>query len=170
MTKSLSLPARWRFFESYADAIELIDKRLGRQDAEHFLYGIYEYSSWGREPDLDYNNDVIAIAWALVKPNLESSVKRHADGAMGGKKKAENQKRKEEDTDMTPDEKKRLKKLTSAMGKVYKATTTSDLPDYEEEDLLPDYIYEDQAAYMDDDYERRRQALQDEIDVEGWIG
>lgn len=147
MNNNISLPARWRFWESYADAIEVLADE-DCQKAKDFLFAIYEYSSWGREPNLDLSDPMIRMAWALVKPNLESSVARHANGKAGGKKGG--RPKKQQAPDVTPDA------LADAMAICYEP--------------IPDDVLEAQAAYMSEESERDREALQQLAEAEAWIG
>jgi hypothetical protein len=147
MNNNISLPARWRFWESYADAIEVLAGE-DRQKAKDFLFAIYEYSSWGREPDLDFSDPMTKMAWALVKPNLESSVARHANGKAGGKKGGRPKKQKTPELDSDA--------LADAMAICYEP--------------VPDDVLESQAAYMSDEYEREREALRQVAEAEAWIG
>lgn len=147
MNNNISLPARWRFWESYADAIEVLADE-DCQKAKDFLFAIYEYSSWGREPDLDFSDPMTKMAWALVKPNLESSVVRHANGKAGGKKGGRPKKQKTPELDSNA--------LADAMAICAEP--------------IPDDVLEAQAAFMSAEDERERELLRMEIEAENWIG
>lgn len=168
MTNHISAPCRWTFFESYARALDTLKAHdIGK--AKDLLFAMYEYSSWGLQPDLDFNDPTVAMAWALVEPNLDSSVKNHTCGSHGGRAKAANSqlKGKENMMAMTTDDMKRVKKLAKAMGNVYEATT---VPEYDEDALLPDWDFEAHSAFISEDDEREREMYRAECEAFEMLG
>ena len=169
MTKQLSLPARWTMWESFSTSIYGLAKK-DREAAKEVLLQMMLYASYGEEPDFTEFGDKDGHLQAVFDAhrfNLDSSVQSCASGKRGGQKKAENARRKEQNegkgNDMiNKDEMKRVKKMARAMGGVYEATT---IEDWHDDALLPDYVYEDQAAFMSDDYERRREIVQAECEA-----
>lgn len=166
---NLSMPARWTMWENFSTTIAGLAKH-DEQAAKDLLFGMWKYASWGEEPDFG-DNYWLKGCFDGVRFNLDASVKSCMNGKKGGQAKAANAKKKEEDSrreaDMNKEESKRLRKLTRSMGNLYEATV---IPEYGDDDVLPDWEYESQAAYMDAEYERKREMLQAEIDAECWIG
>jgi hypothetical protein len=107
------MPARWKFWESYSNALEVL-AATDEEKAKDFLWAVYRYSSWGEVPE--FNDANLAMSWELIKPNLDNSVKAHASGATG-KKKAEANKRKK--SALNDEERKSVRRMTKAMGKLY---------------------------------------------------
>lgn len=76
------MAAKMTFFRSYWEAARMLpDDERGR-----FLEGILAYAFDGDEPDFE---GVLAMAWVLVKPNLDSSARQSEAGRRGGAKQAD---------------------------------------------------------------------------------
>lgn len=76
------MAAKMTFFRSYWEAARMLpDDERGR-----FLEGILAYAFDGEEPDFE---GVLAMAWVLVKPNLDSSARQSEAGRRGGAKQAD---------------------------------------------------------------------------------
>lgn len=72
------------FFRSYFTAIRRIKKKTDRCDAYDALF---DYAFSDILPDLEALPDAAAIAFDLVKPNLDSSKRKAEFGSKGGKAK-----------------------------------------------------------------------------------
>lgn len=89
---------QFTFYESFFKAV----KRIKDPEARAQAYdAICAYALYGNEPEIDDLPDCAAIAFELIKPNLDSSRKKAENGKAGGKskksqsKKEANQKQKE---------------------------------------------------------------------------
>lgn len=71
------------FFESYYEAAQLMEP----EERTDFYQSMFAYVFDGVEPVLD--GRVQQIAWLLVKPNLESSLKKQEVGSLGGRPKSD---------------------------------------------------------------------------------
>ena len=93
--------SQFTFYASFAEAADLIKKKTDRCD---FYDVLKDYALYGKEPDLLQTPDVVAVAFKLIKPTLDASVRK----AEGGKKKASKEdagkmaKRCKEDTGKIP--------------------------------------------------------------------
>lgn len=76
---------QFTFYRSFADAVKRIKKDADRAKAYDAIcnYALYEV-----EPDLDNLPDAAAIAFALIKPNLDASKRKSDSGKSGGRPKA----------------------------------------------------------------------------------
>ena len=74
------------FYLSFYKAIRRIRKKTDRCDAYDALF---DYAFSGTEPDMDKLPDAAAIAFELVKPNIDASNKKASSGAKGGTAKSE---------------------------------------------------------------------------------
>lgn len=72
---------QFTFYESFFSAIGRIKKKADRCDAYDALCA---YALYGTPPDLDGLPDTAAIAFELIKPNLDSSRKKATSGKKGG--------------------------------------------------------------------------------------
>lgn len=89
---------QFTFYRSFFDAIRRIRKKADKADAYDALC---DYALYGTEPDLSALPDAAAIAFELIRPNLDAA-KRKADGGKKGrepKDTAESCERYAEDTD-----------------------------------------------------------------------
>lgn len=77
--------SQFTFFLSFAKAAERIKKKTDRCD---FYDIVKNYALYGEAPDLENCADSVAIAFELIKPNLDSSRKKAQSGKEGGSKKA----------------------------------------------------------------------------------
>ena len=75
---------QFTFYESFFKAVSRIKKKADRCDAYDV---ICEYAMHGTEPDLDNLPDSVAIAFELVRPNLDASRKKAINGKRGGRPK-----------------------------------------------------------------------------------
>jgi hypothetical protein len=69
------------FYLSFYKAIRRIKKKTDRCDAYDALF---DYAFSGIAPDLDNLPDAAAIAFELVKPNIDASNKKASSGSKGG--------------------------------------------------------------------------------------
>lgn len=76
--------SQFTFYESFYKAA----KRIKDPSERAKVYdSICEYALYGKDPDLDSLPDISAIAFELIKPNLDASRKRAESGKIGGSKK-----------------------------------------------------------------------------------
>lgn len=75
---------QFTFYESFYKAVKRIKDPESRAQAYD---AICAYALYGQEPNLDSFSDFSAIAFELVKPNLDSSRKKAENGKAGGSKK-----------------------------------------------------------------------------------
>lgn len=73
--------SQFTFYESFRKAIGRIKKKQDRADAYD---AICDYALYGIEPDLGNMADAAAIAFELIRPNLDAS-RRKASGGSSGK-------------------------------------------------------------------------------------
>ncbi len=73
--------SQFTFYESFYNALRRIKKKADRAEAYD---AICAYALFGTEPDMDALSDSVAIAFALVKPNLEASRRKAVSGKKGG--------------------------------------------------------------------------------------
>ena len=78
--------AQFTFYRSFANALRRIRKDADRAKAYD---AICDYALDGKEPDLSGLPDSAAIAFELVKPNLDASKRKAESGKRGGKAKQE---------------------------------------------------------------------------------
>lgn len=76
--------SQFTFYDSFYRALSRIKKKADRADAYD---AIVTYALTGVEPDLDKMPDSAAIAFEVIKPNLDASRKKAANGKLGGKSK-----------------------------------------------------------------------------------
>ena len=75
---------QFTFYESFYKAA----KRIKDPSARAEVYeAICEYALYGDEPDIDALSEMAAIAFELIKPNLDASRKKAESGKLGGTKK-----------------------------------------------------------------------------------
>lgn len=75
---------QFTFYESFYKAVKRIKDPESRAQAYD---AICSYALYGQEPNLDSFSDFSAIAFELIKPNLDSSRKKAENGKAGGSKK-----------------------------------------------------------------------------------
>lgn len=75
---------QFTFFASFAKAAERIRKKTDRCE---FYDVVKDYALYGKEPDLDGLPDSVAVAFELVRPNLDASRRKAESGKNGGKSK-----------------------------------------------------------------------------------
>ncbi len=75
---------QFTFFASFAKAAERIRKKNDRCE---FYDVVKDYALYGKEPDLDGLPDSVAVAFELVRPNLDASRRKAESGKNGGKSK-----------------------------------------------------------------------------------
>lgn len=147
MTNQIAFPAQWKFWETFSTDIEAIAQE-DREAAKELLFAMYEYASWGREPEFPAEYKAKHLDWAFnpMRINLDNSVKACTNGKLGGKKKAANakKKQKEEAPEIDPNELKRAKRATRAMGSLYQTVVQDD--DFS----IPDDVLEEQAGWAED--------------------
>lgn len=75
---------QFTFYESFYKAA----KRIKDPSARAEVYdAICEYALYGNEPEIDALSEMAAIAFELIKPNLDASRKKAESGKLGGTKK-----------------------------------------------------------------------------------
>lgn len=72
---------QFTFYESFFTALRRIRRKSDRADAYD---AICAYALYGTEPDLDKLSDSAAIAFSLVRPNLDASRRKAKSGKAGG--------------------------------------------------------------------------------------
>lgn len=75
---------QFTFFASFAKAAERIRKKTDRCE---FYDVVKDYALYGKEPDLDGLPDSVAVAFELVRPNIDASRRKAESGKNGGKRK-----------------------------------------------------------------------------------
>lgn len=75
---------QFTFYQSFAKAISRIKSKAARCDAYDV---IVNYALYGIEPDLDKVSDSAAMAFDLIKPNLDASRRKAENGKAGGQHK-----------------------------------------------------------------------------------
>ena len=75
---------QFTFYESFFKAVSRIRNSEDRASAYD---AICAYALYGEEPNMDTLPDTAAIAFDLIKPNLDSSRKKAENGKKGGEKK-----------------------------------------------------------------------------------
>ena len=73
--------SQFTFYRSFADALKRIRKKADRADAYD---AICNYALYGIEPDMDKLPDAAAIAFDLIRPNLDASKRKAESGKRGG--------------------------------------------------------------------------------------
>lgn len=74
--------SQFTFYISFAKAAERIKKVADRCA---FYDTIKDYALYGKEPDMDQLPDAVAVAFELVRPNLDSSKRKSEAGKSGGR-------------------------------------------------------------------------------------
>lgn len=102
---------QFTWYESFSKAIKRIKKKADRCDAYD---AISDYALYGREPDLDQLPDSAAIAFELIRPNLDASRRKANAGKSGGSAKQNASKaeaeRKQEETEREKEKEKEKEK------------------------------------------------------------
>lgn len=75
---------QFTFFASFAKAAERIRKKTDRCA---FYDVVKDYALYGKEPDLEGLPDSVAVAFELVRPNIDASRRKAESGKNGGKSK-----------------------------------------------------------------------------------
>ena len=76
--------SQFTFYDSFYRALSRIRKKADRADAYD---AIVAYALLGEEPELDKLSDAAAIAFEVIRPNLDASRRKAASGKQGGKAK-----------------------------------------------------------------------------------
>ena len=76
--------SQFTFYDSFYRAVSRIKKKADRADAYD---AIVAYALMGEEPDMDKLPDAAAIAFEVIRPNLDASRRKAASGKQGGKAK-----------------------------------------------------------------------------------
>lgn len=71
---------QFTFYDSFRKAIARIKKKSDRADVYD---AICDYALYGIEPDLENISDAAAIAFELIRPNLDASRRKAAGGSNG---------------------------------------------------------------------------------------
>ena len=80
--------SQFTFYDSFYRALSRIKKKADRADAYD---AIVAYALLGEEPDLDKLSDAAAIAFEVIRPNLDASRRKAASGKQGGKAKKQSE-------------------------------------------------------------------------------
>ena len=75
---------QFTWFESFTRAAQRIKNKVHRCA---FYDIVTEYALYEKEPDMDDLPDSVAIAFELIKPNLDASKRKAANGKAGGSRK-----------------------------------------------------------------------------------
>lgn len=76
--------SQFTFYDSFYRSISRIKKKADRADAYD---AIVAYALLGQEPDLDALPDAAAIAFEVIRPNLDASRRKSENGKQGGRPK-----------------------------------------------------------------------------------
>lgn len=76
--------SQFTFYDSFYRALSRIRKKADKADAYD---AIVAYALLGEEPDLEKLSDAAAIAFEVIRPNLDASRRKAASGKQGGKSK-----------------------------------------------------------------------------------
>lgn len=76
--------SQFTFYDSFYRALKRIKKKADRADAYD---AIVTYALLGEEPDLENMPDAAAIAFEVIRPNLDASRRKAANGKKGGESK-----------------------------------------------------------------------------------
>lgn len=76
--------SQFTFYDSFYRALSRIKKKADRADAYD---AIVAYALMGEEPDMDKLPDAAAIAFEVIRPNLDASRRKAANGKKGGESK-----------------------------------------------------------------------------------
>ena len=74
--------SQFTFYASFSNALQRIRKKADRADAYD---AVIHYALYGTEPDMDKLPDSAAIAFELIKPNLDASRRKAENGKRGGR-------------------------------------------------------------------------------------
>ena len=74
--------SQFTFYDSFYRALSKIKKKADRADAYD---AVVAYALTGEEPDLDKMPDAAAIAFEVIRPNLDAARRKAANGKQGGK-------------------------------------------------------------------------------------
>lgn len=75
---------QFTFYDSFARSLSRIKKKADRADAYD---AIVFYALYGQEPDMDKLSDAAAIAFEVIRPNLDASRRKAENGKQGGRPK-----------------------------------------------------------------------------------
>ena len=92
---------QFTFYESFAKALDRIRPKSVRADAYD---AIVRYALRGEEPDLDHMPNAAAIAFELIRPNLDASRKKAVSGRLGGQANGKQTESKNENEDEDEEE------------------------------------------------------------------
>lgn len=146
----MDIRTQFTFYESFYKAVSRIKKAADRAIAYD---AICAYALYGTEPDLDKLPAASAIAFELIKPNLDASRKKAKSGKKGGESKQTESKPKANDKQTaTKKEKEKENKKEGEKEKEYECTPLTPLENFSSElkaavqDWL-DYKKERREAY-----------------------
>lgn len=80
--------SQFTFYDSFYRALSRIRKKADRADAYD---AIVAYALMNEEPDMDKLSDAAAIAFEVIRPNLDAARKKAASGKQGGKSKKQSE-------------------------------------------------------------------------------
>lgn len=105
--------SQFTFYDSFHRALQRIKSKAARCDVYD---AICEYALYGTEPNLEKLPDSAAIAFELVRPNLDASRRKAESGKKGGSKKQDESKT--EANDKQTESKKKNKKENKIENKI----------------------------------------------------
>ena len=98
--------SQFTFYDSFYRAVSRIRKKADKADAYD---AIVAYALYGQEPDLDKLPDAAAIAFEVIRPNLDASRRKAANGKQGGKYKKQTESKPEANASKTEANRKQVK-------------------------------------------------------------
>ena len=116
---------QFTFYQSFAKAVSRIKSKAARCDAYDV---IVNYALYGIEPELDKVSDSAAMAFDLIKPNLDASRRKAENGKSGGQRKQ---------TESKPQARKRMRKRTRKRARKRKRKRTNVIPRAKRFALMP---------------------------------
>lgn len=110
---------QFTFYESFFSALRRIRKKADRADAYD---AIANYALTGQEPDLDSLPDAAAIAFELIRPTLDASVRKAESGRTGGQR---NRKETEQPDGDSPEDKPDAREQNGSMAEANRKQSES---------------------------------------------
>lgn len=133
--------SQFTFYESFASALKRIKKKQDRADAYD---AIVNYALYGTEPDLEQLPDSAAIAFELIRPNLDASKRKSQSGKLGGQAKQTASKKeansKQEQTGSEKENEIEKENENEIENECYSPTPLPTLPEANVQQVLADYL------------------------------
>lgn len=108
---------QFTFYGSFAKAAKRIRKK---QERCEFYDAVIDYALFGIEPNMDTLPDTSAIAFELVKPNLDASKRKAKSGKKGGEKEKQNGSKREANAKQTESKAEANRKQTESKKEIEK--------------------------------------------------